>query len=74
MLPHEFSAGDVFSLVTPENLERLLRQTLEKSGFFGAKFRENAGRALLLPRADFKKTPAPLAEPAAVEEAAWTPS
>ena len=55
MLPHEFSAGDVFSLVTPENLERLLRRTLEKSGFFGAKFRENAGRALLLPRADFKK-------------------
>ncbi|HVN72574.1 MAG TPA: ATP-dependent helicase, partial [Desulfomonilia bacterium] len=55
MLPHEFSAEDIFSLVTPENLERLLRRTLEKSGFFGAKFRENAGRALLLPRADFKK-------------------
>ena len=29
--------------------------TLEQSGFFGAKFRENAGRALLLPRGDFKK-------------------
>ena len=43
------------TLVTPENLERLLRQTLEKTGFFGAKFRENAGRALLLPRSDFKK-------------------
>ncbi len=41
--------------MTPENLERLLRRTLEQSGFFGAKFRENAGRALLLPRGDFKK-------------------
>ncbi len=55
MLPHEFSAEDIFSLVTPENVERLLRLTLEKSAFFGAKFRENAGRALLLPRAGFKK-------------------
>ena len=55
MLPHEFSAEEIFSLVTPENVERLLRLTLEKSAFFGAKFRENAGRALLLPRAGFKK-------------------
>jgi ATP-dependent Lhr-like helicase len=55
ILPHEFSAEAIFSLVTPENLERLLRLTLEKSAFFGAKFRENAGRALLLPRAGFKK-------------------
>ena len=50
-----FPPSDIFSLVTPENLERLLRLTLEKSAFFGAKFRENAGRALLLPRAGFKK-------------------
>ena len=55
MLPHEFSAAELFTLVTPENIERLLRRTLETSGFFGAKFRENAGRALLLPRADFKR-------------------
>jgi len=55
MLPHEFSSDAIFSLVTPENLERLLRLTLEKSAFFGAKFRENAGRALLLPRASFKR-------------------
>jgi ATP-dependent helicase Lhr and Lhr-like helicase len=55
ILPHEFSVEDVFSLVTPENLERLLRLTLEKSGFFGARFRENAGHALLLPRMSFKK-------------------
>jgi len=55
MLPHGFTAHDIFALVTPENLERLLRASLEQSGFFGAKFRENAGRALLLPRSDFKK-------------------
>ena len=55
MLPHEFSTADLFTLVQPENIERLLRKTLETSGFFGAKFRENAGRALLLPRADFKR-------------------
>ncbi len=55
MLPHAFSAADLTGLVTPENIERLLRQTLETTGFFGARFRENAGRALLLPRADFRR-------------------
>ena len=55
MLPHAFSAGELLTLVTPENIERLLRRTIETSGFFGARFRENAGRALLLPRADFKR-------------------
>jgi len=55
MLPHSFAPQDLFSLVPPQNLENLLRSKLESSGFFGAKFRENAGRALLLPRANFKK-------------------
>jgi len=55
MLPHSFALMDLFSLVLPQNLETLLRSKLESSGFFGAKFRENAGRALLLPRANFKK-------------------
>ncbi len=55
MLPHAFSSGEFLALVTPENIERLLRRSLETSGFFGARFRENAGRALLLPRADFKR-------------------
>jgi ATP-dependent Lhr-like helicase len=41
--------------VTPENVEELLRERLESSGFFGAKFRENAARALLLPRAGFHR-------------------
>jgi ATP-dependent Lhr-like helicase len=49
-LPEDVEARDLLGLVTPENLERLLRKGLEASGFFGARFRENAARALLLPR------------------------
>jgi ATP-dependent Lhr-like helicase len=48
--PHDVSAEEIASLVTPENHERLLKKKLEGSGFFGARFRENASRALLLPR------------------------
>jgi ATP-dependent Lhr-like helicase len=55
LLPHSFDPQGLFSLVPPRNLETLLRNKLESSGFFGAKFRENAGRALLLPRVDFQK-------------------
>ncbi|TAL30363.1 MAG: DEAD/DEAH box helicase [Spirochaetes bacterium] len=55
ILPHKTTAADMLSLVTPENLERLLRAKLEHTGFFGAQFRENAGRALVLPRAGFGK-------------------
>lgn len=55
MLPHRFRIEDMFRLVSSENIEQLLRNRLEKTGFFGARFRENAGRALLLPRIGFKK-------------------
>ena len=55
MLPPEVPARDLLSLVTPENLEGLLRRKLEQTGFFGARFRENAERALLLPKASFRK-------------------
>jgi ATP-dependent Lhr-like helicase len=55
MLPHEFKSQDILSLVTPENVETLLRRKLEKTGFFGARFRENAERALLLPKSSFKR-------------------
>ncbi len=47
-LPHAAAAADLFSLVTPANLDAHLRRRLESSGFFGARFRECAGRALLL--------------------------
>ena len=46
--------GELLSLVTPANFEALLRASLESSGFFGARFRECAGRALLLTRRNFR--------------------
>jgi ATP-dependent Lhr-like helicase len=38
------------SMGSRERVEGLVRRRLEGSGLFGAQFRENAGRALLLPR------------------------
>ena len=43
------------SLVTPDNFEPMLRRALESSAFFGARFRECAGRALLLTKRSFKQ-------------------
>ncbi|MBN1896069.1 ATP-dependent helicase, partial [bacterium] len=53
-LPHDLPGEELLSLVNSGNLESLLKKSLEGSGFFGARFRENAGRALLLA----KKRPA----------------
>lgn len=50
LLPHDIGGTELLSLVTDNNLESLLRKRLEGSGFFGARFRECAGRALLLTR------------------------
>ncbi len=48
----------ILSMVTPQNVESLIRKKLEQTGFFGARFRENAARALLLPRKGFnRRTP-----------------
>jgi ATP-dependent Lhr-like helicase len=55
MLPREFTAQDLIGLLSPENVEAFLRRKLEKTGFFGARFRENAERALLLPKSSFKR-------------------
>ncbi len=55
ILPGDVSIREALSLVTAENLEELLRKRMESSGFFGARFRINAARALLLPRATFNK-------------------
>jgi ATP-dependent Lhr-like helicase len=55
--PHEVP-DDPFALVPPERLDTLLRERLETSGFFGARFREAAGCALVLPRAGVgRRTP-----------------
>jgi ATP-dependent Lhr-like helicase len=50
VLPHDVTSEEILSLVTSATVERLLRKRLENSGIFGAKFRECAGRALLLTR------------------------
>lgn len=55
ILPHDFSADALFEMVSRDSLEDNLQLRLAKTGFFGARFRENAARALLLPKADFKK-------------------
>ncbi|MCL4838661.1 MAG: DEAD/DEAH box helicase [Thermoanaerobaculia bacterium] len=49
--PVGLDAAALLEGLDPERLEALLRARLERSGFFGARFRECAGRALLLPRA-----------------------
>ena len=45
----------ILQLVTPDTLGELLRQSLEGSGFFGARFRECAGRSLLLNKQRFNQ-------------------
>jgi ATP-dependent Lhr-like helicase len=54
-LPEGVELAAVLEWVRADNLEELLRRRLERTGFFGARFRENAGRALLLPRGDFRR-------------------
>jgi ATP-dependent Lhr-like helicase len=54
-LPRDFEAIELLDLVRGDNVETLLRSRLEKTGFFGARFRENAGRALLLPRSGYRR-------------------
>jgi len=57
-LPDGHEGDDPFTLVTADQVEALLRRHLPHTGFFGARFREAAGCALLLPRAGFhKRTP-----------------
>ncbi|MBN2441906.1 MAG: DEAD/DEAH box helicase [Spirochaetales bacterium] len=55
LLPQDFDTETFKDLVDPESIEHLLRKNLESTGMFGALFRQNAGRALLLPRMDFNK-------------------
>ncbi|WDP90978.1 MAG: DEAD/DEAH box helicase [Desulfobacter sp.] len=49
-LPGPVDPDTLFSLVTRENLESMVMKQLESSGFFAARFRECAGRALLVTR------------------------
>jgi len=52
MTDHDPPAEEILSLVTAANVEKLLRERMEGSGFFGARFRECAGRALLVTRGE----------------------
>ena len=54
-LPHEITGEELLSLVESSRVESLLRTRLEGSGFFGARFRECAARALLLPKGNFNQ-------------------
>ena len=54
-LPHEIGGEELLSLVENAGIESLLRTRLEGSGFFGARFRECAGCALLLPKSKFNE-------------------
>ena len=61
--PAPVSAEQILSLVRPDNLMDLLRQSLEGSGIFGAMFRECAGRALLLHKSGFRPAHPLVADP-----------
>ena len=50
LAPFKMDAEELLGLVNAETVEPLLRKRLEGSGFFGARFRECAGRALLVTR------------------------
>ena len=48
--PRPVTQAEIFSAITPENIEQLVLQGLQDSAFFAAHFREAAGRAILLPK------------------------
>lgn len=50
VLPRDIPAAELVGLVTPDNLDDLLQRRLAGTGYFAARFRECAGRALLIPR------------------------
>jgi len=57
-LAEPLGADELLGALRPDDVERLVRERLQATGLFGARFRECAGRALLLPRAGFgKRTP-----------------
>ncbi|MBI9102358.1 MAG: DEAD/DEAH box helicase [Spirochaetales bacterium] len=57
-LPHSMNSEELIDLLKPDKIMELLKKRLEMTGYFGARFRENAGRALLLPKKGFgSRTP-----------------
>ncbi|MBN2326531.1 MAG: DEAD/DEAH box helicase [Candidatus Omnitrophica bacterium] len=57
-MTEDLSLSELLFSIQSGDIEKLLRLKLESSGFFGARFRENASRALLMPRGRFgRRTP-----------------
>ena len=54
-LTRDIEPAELMGWVTPDNLTANLRNALEGSAFFGARFRECSGRALLLTRKKFNQ-------------------
>lgn len=55
ILPHEIEPENLLAMVTQERVGALIKKHLEGSGFFGARFRECAGRALLVTHTKMKE-------------------
>ncbi|MBN2737286.1 MAG: DEAD/DEAH box helicase [Spirochaetales bacterium] len=55
LMPHDLKATELLERLIHENVEMLLKEVLETTGFFGSHFRQNSQRALLTPRLGFNK-------------------
>ena len=55
LLPHDIDPENLLAMVTQQRVGELIRKRLEGSGFFGARFRECAGRALLVTHTNVKE-------------------
>ena len=54
-MKQDISVAEIINMLSPDDLLPKIRRSLEKSGFFGARFRECAGRALLLSKQRFDR-------------------
>ena len=54
-LKQEVTVEEIINMISPNNFLSKIRRSLEKSSFFGARFRECAGRALLLSKKRFDR-------------------
>lgn len=54
-MKQDVSVEEIIGMLSPDELLPKIRRSLEKSGFFGARFRECAGRSLLLSKNRFDR-------------------
>jgi ATP-dependent Lhr-like helicase len=55
LLPDGINPAELFEPISSHTIETLLRTRLQNTALFGSHFRENAARALLLPRGDARR-------------------